>query len=237
MNGPKFDPAVYTKMTLNDLVVYSIYHLYRQGGEITSEDIVSACFTLFPKRFSLRKYPQWPDSAVITRRWSDLRNKGYIVGNTAKGFKLTARGIRFAQKLSRMLGSQATSQPQTRTRSIPPEVKTRAGRFVRAMETSDAFRRFKKYGIHAEVGEFDFRDLLLCTMESPAAVLERNLEQYKEYAGIYDRQDLLTFLNFCEDRFAHLLNPGHKEPVRQSDLGGLLKSLAVGKTRKKTSEV
>ncbi len=208
---PKFDPAVYTKITINDLVIYSIYHLHKQGGEITSEDIISTCFTLFPRRFSLRKYPQWPDSAVITRRWSDLRNKGYVVGNTARGFRLTARGIRFAAKVGTALGGQRVPQPRT----IPPEVKTRAGKFVHAMETSDAFLHFKKYGIHAKVGEFDFRDLLLCTMESPAEVLKRNIEQYKEYAGIYDRQDLLTFLNFCEDRFSDVLNTDHKQPVRQ----------------------
>jgi hypothetical protein len=72
-------------------------------------------------------------------------------------------------------------------------------------------------------------------MESPSEVLRRNLEQYKEYAGIYDRQDLLTFLNFCEDRFAHRLNPDHKDPAMRSNLGRLLKGL-VGKARKKTSE-
>lgn len=210
LEAPKFDPTVYTKITISDLVIYAIYHLHNQGGEITSEDIVSTCFTLFPKKFSLRKYPQWPDSAVIIRRWSDLRNKGYLVGNTARGFKLTAKGIRFAEKVGTRLAGQRQPQPRT----IAPEVKTRAGRFVHAMETSDAFLYFKKYGIHAKIGEFDFRDLLLCTMESPAEVLKRNLEQYKEYSGIYDRQDLLTFLNFCEDRFSYLLD-NHRQPLKQ----------------------
>jgi len=211
VDAPKFDPAVYTRITLNDLVVYSIYHLYNQGGEITSEDIISVCFKLFPKRFSLRKYPQWPDSAVVTRRWSDIRNRGYVVGNTAKGFKLTAKGIRFARKLAKILGGQRAPQGY----HVPPELKTRAGRFVRAMETSDAFLHFKKHGISAKIGEFDFRDLLLCTMESSSETLKRNLEQYKEYSGIYDRQDLLTFLNFCEDRFSYLLNTHHKNTSKQ----------------------
>jgi hypothetical protein len=201
--APKFDPAVYTKIRRSDLVVYSMYHLHNQGGEITSEDIVSTCFTLFPKRFSLRKYPQWPDSATITRRWSDLRKRGYILGNTATGFKLTTRGIRFAQKVRSLLGGEYRPP----ARSVRPELKSRADRFVHAMEISDAFLLFRKYGINARVGEFDFRDLLLCTMESPTETLKRNLEQYKEYAGICDRQDLLTFLNFCEDRFSDLLQP------------------------------
>jgi len=110
-----------------------------------------------------------------------------------------------------VLGAQRAPQGYT----VPPEMKTRAGRFVHAMETSDAFRYFKKYGISAKIGEFDFRDLLLCTMESSGETLKRNLEQFKEYSGIYDRQDLLTFLNFCEDRFSYLLNTDHKRPLKQ----------------------
>jgi len=77
---PKFDPNVYSKVILNNLVVYSIYYLHRQGSEITSEDIISACFVLFPKRFSMRKYPQYPDSGIVSRRWSDCKSKGYLRG-------------------------------------------------------------------------------------------------------------------------------------------------------------
>jgi hypothetical protein len=207
---PKFDPEIYTKFSLNDLIVYSIHHLHKRGGEVTSEDIISACFRLFPRRFSLHKYPHWPDSAVVTRRWSDIRAKGYMVGNTARGFKLTAKGIRFAGKLGKLLTGKRSAPAYT----VPADLRTRAGRFVRGMETSGAFAHFKKEGLNARIGEFDFRDLLLCTMESTSETLKRNLEQFKEYAAIYDRQDLLTFLNFCEDRFAHLLTTDQRRPLK-----------------------
>jgi len=206
---PKFDPQVYTKIALNDLLVYSIHYLHKRGGEITSEDIISACFTLFPKRFALRKYPHWPDAAVVSRRWNDCRVKGYIVGNPAKGFKLTPKGFRFAEKVGRMLGGTRPIRSR-----VPAEVKTRAGRFVRSMETSDAFAHYRKNGRHSRISEFDFRSMLLCTMESSPATLARNLEQFKDYAGIYDRQDLLTFLNFCEEWFSHLLDTGRKPPPK-----------------------
>ena len=81
---PLFDPNVYSKITLNDLVVYAIHYLHRQGSEIASEDIISACFVLFPKRFSLRKYPQWPNSAMVSRRWSDCKSRGYLLGGASE---------------------------------------------------------------------------------------------------------------------------------------------------------
>lgn len=203
---PKFDPNNYSRVTLIDLVVYSIYYLHKQGSEITSEDIISACFVLFPKRFSLQKYPQWPDSAVVSRRWSDCKSKGYLLGSAIKGFKITARGIKHAEKVEKSLG-KVQSAPAART-----ELKTRAGKFVHSIETSDAHVRYKK---KLEMNEFDFRSLLLCTMESPPETLTRNLEQFKEYVSIYERSDLFKFLEFCEDKFSHLLNTSKKQMKKE----------------------
>lgn len=283
---PKFDPGVYTKIALNDLIVYSIQYLHDQESEITPEDVISACFHLFPKRFSLRKYPHWPDSAVVSRRWSDCRNKKYVIGSTALGFKLTPKGSKYAAKVAKKLGiakparaakvrplakmpvvrakpSDKTSQlarrkkkrtirpnetvasapvkkaPRIRSEkthlpvqvkeaprsvqiektlppvqadkkhptqsSMPKEVKVRAGKFVRMLETSDAYVHYRKNGKSSKIGEFDFRSMLLCTMESSPETLARNIEQFKGYASIHSRQDLIAFLTYCEDKFSYLL--------------------------------
>jgi hypothetical protein len=207
-NPPQFDPDVYTKIALNDLVVYSMHFLHTQGIAITSEDIISACFTLFPKRFSLVKYPYWPDSAVVSRRWSECRRKGYLVGSVANGFKLTTKGSKFAEKVEKMLGNlRPTSSQMVRT-----ETKTRAGKFVRSMETSDAYRDYKKHGRSSKFNEFDLRSMLLCTMESPPETLKRNLDQFSEYADVSGRKDLAAFLDFSEHKFSHLFAP-HKKTV------------------------
>ena len=218
---PKFNPNVYSKIALNDLVVYSIYHLHKQGGEIASEDIVSACFLLFPKRFSLRKYPQWPDSGIASRRWSDCKSKGYLRGNAASGFKLTAKGIKRAEKVEKSLGKAirpvSAPKPKTKTPVVPapiihPELKTRARKYVRSIEASDAYKHYRK---RTPLNEFDFRSLLLCTMESPPATLSRNLEQFKGYVMIHERDDLLSFLEFCEGRFSRLLDSSAKQLRRK----------------------
>jgi hypothetical protein len=203
-------------MTLNDLVVYSVYTLHKQGSEITSEDIVSACFVLFPKRFSLRKYPHWPDAGIVSRRRSDCKSKGYLRGNAANGFQITAKGIKRAEKIEKSLGKilkpvsapkQKTIKPAIPAATAHPEWKRRAGKYVRSIEASDAYKHYKK---RQEINEFDFRSLLLCTMESPPATLARNLSQFKEYVNIRERRDLTTFLAFCEDKFSYLLGSSTK---------------------------
>jgi hypothetical protein len=75
---PKFSPEIYGRIALNDLVTFAVYFLSQAGGEINAEDIVAACFKLFPERFQLRGYPEWPDSTVVNKRWLDCRDKGYI---------------------------------------------------------------------------------------------------------------------------------------------------------------
>jgi hypothetical protein len=211
---PQFNSKVYSKITLNDLVIYSIYYLHKQRSEITSEDVISACFVLFPERFSLQKYRQWPDSAIVKRRWSDIRNKGYLLGSAVKGFKLSAKGIKHAKKLEKSLGRMKTPSAQAVRRTIHSELKTRAGKYVRSIERSEAYTRYKK---RLEINEFDFRSLLFCTMESPPATLSRNLEQFKDYVNIFERKDLLTFLEFSEGKFAFLLNAKSKQGEKKTE--------------------
>jgi hypothetical protein len=93
---------------------------------------------------------------------------------------------------------------------VSREAKERAGKFTRMMERSDAYILYKKNGSKSNISEFDFRSLLLCTMESSAETLARNVELFKGYSAIHNRQDLIVFLTFCEDKFSYLLKPQNK---------------------------
>ena len=64
---PKFPSEIYDRIALNDLVTYAVYFLSQSGGEINAEDIVATCFKLFPERFQLRGYSEWPDSTVVNK--------------------------------------------------------------------------------------------------------------------------------------------------------------------------
>ncbi|HMZ43601.1 MAG TPA: hypothetical protein PLI15_11125 [Anaerolineales bacterium] len=305
---PKFDPSVYSAISSVNLVAYAIHFLLERGIEIHMEDVVFGCFLLFPHKFALKKYPRWPDSAVVGRRVGDCRSKGYIAANTEFGFKLTVKGTLAAERAAKALGifkvqkpglpqkpaekviaqqavqltlletkavvapvvvsepvkkkeaavvaPVATSKPVKKkevavvtpvvlkpakkkeekavvpvvsepvkkkeemavvpvvvSQTVSREEKARAAKFVRAMEVSDAYRLYKKNGKESKISEFDFRSLLLCTMESSSETLARNVELYKGYASIHNRQDLLTFLGYCETSFETLLKPG---PVKKA---------------------
>lgn len=297
---PEIKQEMYATLPAVDLVVFSVYSLQADGRPAAVEEIVSACFRLFPSRFSLRNYFYWPDSALILSHLREAKEKGDLKSHPTDGFGVKVKGRQTARKTAGVLGihlpapakkkaskkvnpipapaetekKQPAMQSQAKAlkkrapaaapilktkptvspvkkasglkkKTVPPaqsktpvktaptpktgppkrrpatpqppvvpvvekkvskEEKLKAGRFVQAMERSDAYRHYKKNGEAAVISEFDFRSLLLCTMESPAPTLARNVNTFKEYARLQNRRDLEIFLQVVEKRFSGLLN-------------------------------
>lgn len=202
-NIPIFHPNIYNGIAMNDLVTYAVYYLSQAGKEIVEADIVAICFLMFPKRFELRGYPKWPDSSVIAKRWIDCRAKGLIAGSTKDGFSVTPKGMKLAERVGELLGSKDIQKPKLKS-----DLRSRSGHFVREIENSIAYKIYLADGDQAEIAEYDFRGLLLCTMESSPTTLRNNLSQFKDHVASYERQDLLSFLESMETRFAALLTEG-----------------------------
>jgi hypothetical protein len=89
--------------------------------------------------------------------------------------------------------------------SISKEESIKAGKVIKMVERSDAYRLYAKNGKQAKISEFDFRDMLFATMESSSDTLTRNVNLFKRYASIHNRNDLIKFFDFCEEHFAKLL--------------------------------
>ena len=407
---PDFTSDVYANIAPDELVVFAVYALQDDGHYSAMEEIVSACFRLFPHRFSLKNYFYWPDSATTLSFLNKAKSKGNLKGNLANGFAVKVQGRQTVKRVAKVLGitlpapekkvkpipapeikpaqpevekkaevqeeaekpiqpvlnelpakapkkkkparkvkenksakpvtkkapekkrvvaskekkpvkkKAAVSQPvkpvvtkkapakkkvvktkailkpapvkqeallqvkveepkkkeqvkpaalvvvkkasapkkekpqaqpaqltmlslveEKKEKPVPPilkkveskpvkvemviapvvapqvskEEKVKAGRFVQSMERSDAYRQYKKSGDKSRISEFDFRSLLLCTMESSPETLARNVNTFKGYANIQNRQDLVVFLNFVESSFSDLLNSSGKKTAKK----------------------
>ena len=195
----------YERISYDDLVTYVVYRLTSGNGpnaQTTFEDIVAEAFKLFPKRFSLRGYPEWPDSAVVNKSWLRSRtDKRYIVGSVKDGFKLTQRGLEVAERVERQLGQR----PTERSREVKSELRTRSGRLLRSIERSNQFQAFKSTGNLENMTEYDLADVLLAMPDAPSTRLVTNLEQFKDAARLYERHDVQAFLSVLEAQFAKRL--------------------------------
>ena len=191
--------ASYEKISYDDLVTYVVYVLTASNGARTTfEDIVAKAFELFPKRFSLRGYPQWPDSAVVNKSWLRSRSdKKYIVGSVKDGFRLTQRGLQVAKRVE----SKLQEKPTKGSQELQSELRTISGRLLRSIEKSPSFRNFQRTGQLEHMGEYDLFHVLLTMPDAPPRRLASNLEQFKDAASLYNHKDVHKFLAALENKF------------------------------------
>lgn len=189
---------IYQGIGYDELVTYAVLNILSSGREATYENIVAEVFTLFPKRFALRGYPQWPDSAVVSKSWWRCRtDKHYLEGSVKAGFRLTPKGLKMANDVAQKLGSVVSTAPNG---IVLTEVRTKAGRLLRAVEKSKAFAQFKQTGDLDGLKDYELTDMLLCMPDSEIRVVKHNLEQFNQAAELYSREDIKELLSLVKSR-------------------------------------
>ena len=79
-DGKPGNKELYLNFSKADLIILGIYSIQKNNEVCTFERLVAECFTKFPKVFSFKRYPQWPDSLKFDRALRTLRQKGFLVG-------------------------------------------------------------------------------------------------------------------------------------------------------------
>lgn len=203
MAFPDFNSTVYNKIGYDELLVFAATSLAHEGAEITFENLVARCFEWFPQRFALRGYPQWPDSAIVNKSWLRCRtDKHYLTGSVKDGFQVTPGGLEAAARTEKILSGQRRQSFVGGKRLS--EERTREGRFLRSLEQSAAYRKFREAKDQSAITDFEICDMLLCTLESTPNTRKSNLEFFRHAATTYRRDDVLKFLSSVESMFHHL---------------------------------
>jgi len=215
---------LYSDISLDELVTYSIFVLLEEKTEATFENIVAKCFELFPEKFSLVGYPQWPDSTRVNKSWLRCRTDfKYIKGSVKNGFTLTSTGLEIVEKVQKKL-RRPVSEKITVSQKKAKE-RSKEEQFINEIEQSVVFKRYIADHEDMEISHFEFCDMLYCTLESSSKALKENLEKLKGYARKLNRNEVLKFLIFSENKFSHLL----KGKVEQDEyVGGMNKGKTKG---------
>jgi hypothetical protein len=69
------DGSSYELMDLDRLVIYTVVELQKLGIELSLENIIVGAFKLFPKRFSIIGYPEFPDATRVEKSLWRCRGK------------------------------------------------------------------------------------------------------------------------------------------------------------------
>jgi len=197
----QFDKSIYTSISLTKLTIVAIYQIVNNGEEAAYERVVKECFSLFPKRFSFQRYPEWPDGHRIEMEIMRCRDKGWITGNEKISFQITLLGKRVAQEVLKELeeGKSATP-PKKKSQS-----RDRGDTIIGYLKTSEPFKRFKHDKENFNITEEEFRRLLVATFETPPRVLKQNLIHCLDTCEQYREKELYEFLKECERQKSILL--------------------------------
>ncbi len=123
-------------------------------------------------------------------------------GSASEGFKLTPLGEQIAhQVLSKLENSTGVGREHERKgsrQSIPSRV-------VLRLENSAAYKTFKLEGV-GKVSEYEFCDLLYCTLESTPETFEKNFIVVRQEVETYGRSDLTEFLDKVERKICRKIH-------------------------------
>jgi hypothetical protein len=216
----EFSFEIYQNISLDELATYCVFLVLQEKKEATFESIVAKCFELFPQKFSLVGYPQWPDSARINKAWLRCRTDfKYIAGSVKNGFSLTSKGLEIVEEVQKKLNRPFQEQYKLHTRKA--HARTREEQFINELEKSEVFKRYLEQRENTVISHFEFCDMLYCTLESSNKTLINNLSMLKEFAVKLNKKEILEFLLFAEKGFHNILHGGN---IDEGYRGGMNKS-------------
>jgi hypothetical protein len=102
------------------VVTLAVYSLGGAQRAIDTEDIAIEAHRLAPGRFSWKKYPHQINLELIRVFLSDAKKNELVIGSGRTGWRLTQRGLKWAEQVSETVGefSSARTRAQSRSGSI-----------------------------------------------------------------------------------------------------------------------
>ena len=207
-------PRAYADDSLAALTVYSLYWLHQWGLRRTIEAVTVLNWRLFPEKFAMLGFSEFPDAFRTNRSLlqGQPKYRNWLTGTATKGFSLNARGMDLARELAQRLGvpengegkslgelpSAARSVPIGRARTVEQERETQR---VRAHRLFDRWKR----GEMNEVDLIHVHSLLGIFDHTPAKVRQKKMGDLERAAADVGDAEVQQFLNAIRQQFPLVL--------------------------------
>lgn len=198
----------YVGESLDGLVAVAILRLHEESIETTMENIVVTAYKLFPDKFSMISFPEYPD---YMRVFTSVRMhlKQFVEGNMKRNyFILNGKGRIFAQNtLERILkGGKKVSGKKSEFK------RKKETKLVLGVTKSDGFQKFKKNDLD-EIKKFDICESLHCTIDASDEHLQSNLAMLEGYTKLIDSnlsyketaKSVLEYLDFIKQNWERIV--------------------------------
>lgn len=195
------DYAKYENIDLDHLIMYVINRLKKIKVDLSYENIVVAAFMIFPEKFSLPGFHEYPDSNRVEQcLWRcTSKIKQWLGGKTRQGFLITDRSKRIFKEtddlLSGIIHKKTKATSQTRRKEL----------ILNEVLSSTAYKKYKD-GNENLISEADFCFLLQGTLDSSKETLNANYFSLKKYSEELKNKNIFDFLENLKKKFKSFLN-------------------------------
>jgi hypothetical protein len=204
------ESAAYEEISLAALVVYSLYWLHQWELRRTIEAITVLSWRLFPSKFSMVGWPQYPDQLRTNRSLMQggPKYRNWLSGAAVNGFSLNQRGIEQAQDLMEKIGVPVFDdgtrinlgehvrpiKTKSRARTIEP------GREVAKAKEGRLFEKWKE-GVLMERDLIHVHTLLDIFEHTPAVQREKRMKDLERAADDASDDEMKKFLKDVRTNF------------------------------------
>ena len=200
---------LYQGEALAKLTTVGILKLHNAEIDANFENITVILYKLFPEKYSLVGFPEFPDTLRVNRAMtSHCITAGYIDGTLKRNsYFLTPKGRIVAEDLLDQIESGTTSQ---RKRSDLKQSKYI--RLVKGVSDTTGFEKFSAKHLK-EIKKFDVCESLHCTIDADEEHLKRNLETLTQHANNTKKisnfavisESVLEYLQYIESNWEELM--------------------------------
>jgi len=195
-----FKSESYQSLDLDRLLTYAMNVLDDHEVPLYFDYISICVFRLFPKKFSMAIFEEYPDTNRISkalRRLTDAHRRNWATGNIENGFNLTEAGKEIYKQVNQLLKSPAQID-----RKMPKRTRGRSTQDdATEILNSELYKKWKQ---DAEISEFEVSNFLGASPYTPKALLAKHLENLKLAAETSKNLEVDEFLNWLEDNFNYV---------------------------------
>lgn len=206
-----FDREQYIHFTsLADLVLYAVFSLKEKGIETTLENVAVESYELFPEKFYLPGYPEYPDIRRPEREVRRLagalsegdKNVKYLIGNIKTDFQFTNAGLKKVMMIQEALdSSEAGKEVVSR---ISRDRRGKIERVLNKVQGHPLCAQYQKEGKKTKVSDHMFRDVLFATMETSDENLRAKAKLILSYCDDVGRTDVKVFIQYCISKYPEI---------------------------------
>lgn len=200
-----FEPypeELYADIALAALAAFAVSRLGDLHIPNTFENLVVTLFKLFPSKFSLVGFKQYPDAASVGRTLLQLgpKYRNWARGSVQKGFVLTDAGNAKAVDVAKILSGIITVEPKRAKQQNSRPRTMDLSKDIRAIEESLLYRQWKSGSI-PHTNSLELFDLLGAYAYTPSRVLKGRMKMLETIATEFERPDILEFLSAIRKEF------------------------------------